>query len=110
MQRLDSERLVTSPGDLAGKSVAVHDHAALAGYLRAQLPRSKIVEVSSLIEGLSAVQGGQIDAMVGIALSVEYAVVNKNLRDLRVGLLPPVAVFRPGGRALRLAAACRNHE
>lgn len=85
---LDSERLVTSPGDLAGKSVAVHDHAGLAGYLRAQLPRSKIVEVSSLIEGLSAVQGGQIDAMVGIALSVEYAVVNKNLRDLRVGLLP----------------------
>jgi len=85
---LDSERLVTSPGDLAGKSVVVHDHAGLAGYLRAQLPRSKIVEVSSLIEGLSAVQGGQIDAMVGIALSVEYAVVNKNLRDLRVGLLP----------------------
>lgn len=41
-----------------------------------------------MIEGLSAVQGGQIDAMVGIALSVEYAVVNKNLRDLRVGLLP----------------------
>ena len=85
---LDSERLVTSPGDLAGKSVAVHDHAGLAEYLRTQLPRSKIVEVASLTEGLSAVQGGHIDAMVGIALSVEYAVVNKNLRDLRVGLLP----------------------
>ncbi len=85
---LDSERMVTTPGDLAGKKVAVHDHAGLAEYLRAQLPQSEILIVPGLLEGLSAVQDGQVDAMAGIALSVEYAVINRNLRDLRVGLLP----------------------
>ena len=85
---LDTERMVTTSGDLVGKSVGVHDHAGLADYLRAQLPHSKIVNVPSQDIGISAVQNGQIDAMVGLALSVEYSVVNKNLRDLRVGLLP----------------------
>ncbi|MTJ93289.1 MAG: transporter substrate-binding domain-containing protein [Desulfovibrio sp.] len=85
---LDSERMVTTSGDLAGKSVGVHDHAGLADYLRAQLPHSKIVTVPNQDVGLAAVQNGQLDALVGLALSVEYLVVNKNLRDLRVGLLP----------------------
>ena len=85
---LDTERLVTSAGDLVGKSVAVHDHAGLADYLRSQLPQAKIVNVSSQDAGLAAVQNGKVDALVGLALSVEYSVVNKNLRDLRVGLLP----------------------
>jgi polar amino acid transport system substrate-binding protein len=85
---LDTERMVTTSGDLAGKSVGVHDHAGLVDYLRAQLPHSKIVTVPNQDVGLAAVQNGQLDALVGLALSVEYLVVNKNLRDLRVGLLP----------------------
>ena len=79
---LDTERLVTTSGDLAGKRVAVHDHAGLANYLSTQLPDAKIVDVSSQDNGLEAVQNGKVDALVGPALSVEYAVVNKNLRDL----------------------------
>ena len=85
---LDTERMVTTAGDLAGKSVAVHDHAGLADYLRSQLPNSKIVNVHSQDTGLAAVQSRQVDAMVGLALSMEYSVVNKNLRDVRLGLLP----------------------
>ena len=84
----DTARMVTTTADLAGKSVAVHDHAGLADYLHTQLPHSKIVNVPSQDIGFAAVQSGQVDALVGLALSVEYAVVNKNLRDLRVGLLP----------------------
>ena len=84
----DTARMVTTTADLAGKSVAVHDHAGLADYLHTQLPHSKIVNVPSQDIGFAAVQSGQVDALVGLALSVEYAVVNKNLRDLRVGVLP----------------------
>ena len=84
----DTERMVITAGDLAGKSVGLHDHAGLADYLRMQLPLSKIVNVPSQDIGLAAVQNGQLDALVGLALSIEYAVVNKNLHDLRVGLLP----------------------
>ena len=92
---LDTERMVTTTSDLVGKSVAVHDHAGLAEYLRLQLPRSKITIVPSLLEGLYAVQTGKIDTMVDIALSVEYAVVNRNLHDLRVGLLPQLQFTAP---------------
>ena len=66
----------------------MHDHAGLANYLSTQLPNAKIVNVSSQDNGLEAVQNGKVDAFVGPTLSVEYSVVNKNLRDLRVSLLP----------------------
>lgn len=91
----DTHRLITSPLDLAGKTVAVHDHARLAQYLREQLPDSTIVPVKNLDEGLATVQTGATDALVGISLSIEYTLANRNIKDLRPGLLPQMAYSAP---------------
>ena len=88
----DTARMVTTTADLADKSVAVHDHAGLADYLHTQLPHSKIVHVPSQDIGFAAVQSGQVDALVGLALSVEYSVVNKNLRDCGWGCCPSCSI------------------
>jgi len=84
----------TSLSGLAGRKVAVAKRFGQAAVLRGRYPGLPLVEVDSSEIGLRELESGGVDAFVGDAVAVNYALANTGLKRVRVAALnePPLEV------------------
>lgn len=84
----DSDRLVTGFDDLAGKTLAVHNHLGLEARLRELVPDVKTVPLAGVNAGLDGLRRGDYDAVVDLALAADYTLRNGDIKGLRPVPLP----------------------
>ena len=79
---------VTSPRDLAGKSVAVLAYPGVASQLEKLVPNAIVVPLQVMEDALNGLRSGRYDAVVGLSVSVGYFLTNGEHGDLRHSRLP----------------------
>ena len=82
---------VTSPRDLAGKTVAVLAHADVAAQLEKIAPNTIVVPLQTMPDALIGLRSGCYDAIVGLSVSVSYFLTNTDREDLRHTRLPDIS-------------------
>ena len=76
---------LTGPGDLYGQRVAVVDSYSIHGFLRRDYPELDLVPVASVLEGLTQLSVGAVDAFVGNLTVGAYLINQHGLGNLKVG-------------------------
>jgi len=74
---------VSRPRDLAQRTVAVLAYPDLISQLEKQVPDAVVVPMQNMAEALNGLRLGRYDAVVGLSVSVGYAITNGSYGDLR---------------------------
>lgn len=79
---------VTSPRDLAKKTVAVLAYPGVAIQLEKLVPSAIMVPLQVMDDALNGLRSGRYDAVVGLSVSVSFFLTNGERNDLRHTRLP----------------------
>lgn len=79
---------VTSPRDLAKKTVAVLAYPGVAIQLEKLVPNAIVVPLQVMDDALNGLRSGRYDAVVGLSVSVSFFLTNGERNDLRHTRLP----------------------
>ena len=86
--RANASFSVTSPSDLAKKTVAVLAYPGVAAQLEKLLPSAIVVPLQVTDDALDGLRSGRYDAVVGLSVSISFFLTNGERNDLRHTRLP----------------------
>lgn len=81
--------VIGETGDLEGKTVGVVKGYAAAGFLHADHPSLKLVEVADVATLLKALSAGKVDAVVESLWSISYEKDRQGLDDVKIAVPTP---------------------
>lgn len=97
----NSEKGISSPGDLKKKTVVIEKNYLMENILKTQYPQTRVFTVNNTLEALEALSKGEADAYVGSRAVASYVMGKNYIDNIHV-------VTRFGGEPMRLRMGIRN--